>query len=320
MIDLNEKSSLAELQNLPFWNPDEKLLNSESAGESNMNLVLRIKTNQRNLILKQSKSYVRKYPQIPAPIERIAVEFTFFKVLEKDSILGDQVPKVLHFDSEEHILLTADLGKSSDFSRIYSGEKALQVNEIKELTTFLNRLHDLKVNDFPHNLEMRKLNHEHLFRFPFLEENGFDLDQVQEGLQELSLIYKRDQALKSNLEKLGDRYLSLGNTLIHGDFYPGSWLDTSAGIKIIDPEFGFLGDREFDLGIFLAHLDLGQQTDDLKQTVLDTYSHSFDPQLVNHYRGMEILRRLIGIAQLPVNLTLAQKAELMKSAKTLILS
>jgi 5-methylthioribose kinase len=320
MTDLNEKVGIEQLQNLPYWNVGEIVISSEPAGESNMNLVLRIKTNQRNLILKQSKPFVRKYPQIPAPIERIAVEQEFFKQLEKDIELSDQVPKILHFDGEEHILITTDLGISSDFTRIYSGEKALQVDEIKQLTAFLNRLHGLKVEGFPENMEMRKLNHEHIFRFPFLEENGFDLDQIQAGLQEISLKYKKDQALKSKLEFLGNRYLSPGKTLIHGDFYPGSWLDTSSGIKIIDPEFGFLGDREFDLGVFLAHLDMGQQAEALKKSVLATYSHPFDQLLVNRYRGVEILRRLIGIAQLPVNLTLAQKVDLMKNAKTLILN
>jgi len=320
MTELNEKSTTKELQKLSFWNPEEKLLSSEPAGDSNLNLVLRIKTTQRNLILKQSKPYVRKYPQIPAPIERIAVEHAFFKLLEKDTVLGDQSPKVLHFDSENHILITADFGKSSDFTRIYSGEKALHLDQIKELTSFLNRLHDLNANDFPENLEMRKLNHEHIFRFPFLEENGFDLDQVQTGLQEISLKYKRDQALKSRLEILGNRYLSPGSTLIHGDYYPGSWLDTSSGIKIIDPEFGFLGDIEFDLGVFLAHLDMGQQTEELKTAVLASYSHPFDPLLVNQYRGVEILRRLIGIAQLPVNLTLERKKEVLEQGKSYIMT
>lgn len=320
MTELTEKSTPEELQKLSFWNPEEKLLSSEPAGESNMNLVLRIKSNQRNLILKQSKPYVRKYPQIPAPIERIEVEHAFFKFLEIDPLLCDQAPKVLYFDKEEHILITADLGKSSDFSGIYSGEKALQVDQINELTTFLNRLHDLKVDEFPTNLEMRKLNHEHIFKFPFQEKNGFDLDSIQEGLQEISLIYKSDQKLKIKLETLGNRYLSSGKTLIHGDFYPGSWLDTPSGIKIIDPEFGFLGDREFDLGICLAHLDLGQQSEELIAAFLTSYSHSYDAELVNNYRGAEILRRLIGIAQLPLNLSLSRKRKLLELGKNLVLA
>lgn len=320
MTNLNENSGLAILQELPFWSPGEKLLSYEPAGESNMNLVLRIKTNQRNLILKQSKPYVNKYPHIPAPIERIGVEYEFLKLMAKDEILSNQAPKVIHFDAEEHLLITGDLGKSSDFSSIYSGKRNLEKADILELTAFLTRLHTFEADGFPENLAMRRLNHEHIFRFPFLEENGFDLDSVQPGLQEISLIFKKDESLKTEIEKLGNRYLSQGKSLLHGDYYPGSWLDTNSGIKVIDPEFGFMGDLEFDLGVFLAHLDLGRQEEKLKKLVLDHYSNPFDRHLVNQYRGVEILRRLIGIAQLPVSLSLSDKLQLMKSGKNLILN
>ena len=320
MTDLNENSGVAELQKLSFWNPREKLISAEPAGESNMNLVLRIKTNQRNLILKQSKPYVRKYPQIPAPIERIEVEYQFLKHISSDEVLVNQAPKILHFDLQEHILITEDLGKSADFSQIYSGNGTLEKDDILQLTCFLNRLHDFQAEGFPDNMAMRKLNHEHIFHFPFLKENGFDLDQIQAGLQEISLVYKKDKNLKTEIEKLGNRYLSQGNSLIHGDYYPGSWLDTESGVKIIDPEFGFLGDREFDLGVFLAHLDLGRQPEKLKNLVLESYTNSIDQKLVNQYRGIEILRRLIGIAQLPISLSLQEKNEVLESGKNFILN
>ncbi|WP_111669962.1 phosphotransferase [Algoriphagus litoralis] len=320
MTELNENSGIAELQKLPFWNPEEILLSVEPAGESNMNLVLRIKTNTRNLILKQSKPYVRKYPQIPAPIERIEVEHQFLQLISSDEVLANQAPTVIHFEQKEHMLITGDLGKSADFSRIYSGNASLEAAHIRELTKFLNRLHKLNAGGFPDNMAMRRLNHEHIFHFPFLLDNGFDLDQVQAGLQEISLVYKKDEILKSEIEKLGIRYLSRGSSLLHGDYYPGSWLDTPSGVKVIDPEFGFLGDPEFDLGVFLAHLDLGRQEEKLKALVLENYTNPVDKKLVNQYRGVEILRRLIGIAQLPVHFSLEGKSELMESAKNFILN
>ena len=320
MTDLNENTGLPELQKLDFWNPGEKLLSTEPAGEGNMNLVLRIETDKRSLILKQSKRYVRKYPQIVAPIERIEVEYAFLKLIGEDEFLKKRAPKILLFEAKNHILIMEDLGKSLDFSSIYSGEKSITIAEILELVAFLNRLHSLSVVDFPDNLSMRKLNHEHIFSFPFLEENEFNLDQIQVGLQDLSLSIKRDSMLKEKLTALGNRYLSRGGVLIHGDFYPGSWLDTQSGIKVIDPEFGFLGDREFDLGVFLAHLDLGKQSEVSKEAVISNYNQPIDQQLVNQYRGVEILRRLIGIAQLPVKFSLSQKSDLLNKAKALILN
>jgi 5-methylthioribose kinase len=320
MIDLSNQPTLQELQNLPCWKKGEQVIHSESAGESNMNLVLRIHTSQRTVILKQSKPYVRKYPQIPAPIGRIEVEATFLSHLSKDEELAKLTPTILHFDSENHLFLSSDLGKGSDFSGIYSGTQVLKSEDLFQLVTFLNRLHEITPAKFPENRDMRLLNHEHLFRFPFLEENGFNLDQVQEGLQEVSWQYKTDSKLKSELEKLGERYLSTGNTLIHGDFYPGSWLKVSDGIKVIDPEFGFVGDREFDLGVFMAHLDLSNPDEELIKMISEYYRHPFDHHLADQYRGMEILRRLIGIAQLPLQLSLEQKSKLLEKAKNLILN
>ncbi len=167
---------------------------------------------------------------------------------------------------------------------------------------------------------MRDLNHEHIFNFPFLEENGFDLDSIQPGLQEASIPYKTDSNLKQNIQVLGNRYLAEGKVLMHGDFYPGSWLQVATGIKIIDPEFGGLGDAEFDLGVFLAHLDLSQQEEDLSRQVQNNYTRQVDWSLVQQYRGVEILRRLIGIAQLPLSLSLDAKKTLLARARTYLIS
>jgi 5-methylthioribose kinase len=182
------------------------------------------------------------------------------------------------------------------------------------------QLHQVQVSDFPDTAGMRTLNHEHIFEFPFLEENGFDLDQIQPGLQEASLPYKRDAVLKAKIHSLGQRYLKTGKTLIHGDFYPGSWLEVASGIKIIDPEFGGLCDAEFDLGVLLAHLDLTQQDSRLAHLVQTTYTLAVDWDLVKQYRGVELLRRLIGIAQLPVTLSLDEKKSLLDQARTYLLS
>lgn len=320
MIDLNEHSSLEALHSLPLWKENEKLLSAESAGESNMNVVLRIKTNLRSVILKQSKSYVRKFPQIPAPIDRIEIEHTFYQLLQGDETLKKYSPSVILYYPEEHILLTEDLGNGTDFGMLYQGKTELASDDLTSISQYLNALHQLEVTQFPDNSAMKNLNHEHIFHFPFLEENGFDLDAVQVGLQELSMTYKTDTTLKQAIHKLGERYLADGNTLLHGDFYPGSWLKTEDGLKVIDPEFGFMGDREFDLGVFFAHLDLAQQDESLTHDFLQLYQHEISKNLLNAYHGVEILRRLIGIAQVPVTLDLSQKKTLLEKARTLILS
>lgn len=320
MIDIQQNSPIELLQKLNFWKSGEQITHSEVPGESNMNLVLRIKTNLGSYILKQSKSYVRKYPQISAPISRIEVEYRFLTLLSTNPYLASHSPKVLHYDSKAHLMLLEDLGEGSDFLPLYGGIRQIQPNELIHLVEYLMQLHQVQVTEFPDTDGMRTLNHEHIFEFPFLEENGFDLNQIQPGLQEASLPYKRDAVLKAKIHSLGQRYLKTGKTLMHGDFYPGSWLEVASGIKIIDPEFGGLGDAEFDLGVFLAHLDLTKQDPKVAQLVQTTYNLPLDGDLVQQYRGVELLRRLIGIAQLPVTLSLDEKKSLLACARTYLMS
>jgi 5-methylthioribose kinase len=57
-----------------------------------------------------------------------------------------------------------------------------------------------------------------IFWIPFKEENGFNLDDIQDGLQELALPYKKRCRIKT-LSRLGSLYLSKGKYLLHGDYY-----------------------------------------------------------------------------------------------------
>jgi len=320
MIDIQQNSPIELFQSLVFWKPGEKISHISIPGESNMNLVLRIQTNLSSYILKQAKPYVRKYPHILAPISRIQIEYEFLKQLEQNSFLASLSPKVLQYDDQNHLMLLEDLGEGCDYLTLYKENRILKPLEINKLVDYLVHLHQLQVPTFPPTNAMRSLNHEHIFNFPFLEENGFNLDSVQSGLQEASIPYKADALLKEHIQALGKRYLAKGGVLMHGDFYPGSWLQVPSGIKIIDPEFGGLGDAEFDLGVFLAHLDLSEQAKELSTLVQKQYTLPVDWSLVQQYRGVEILRRLIGIAQLPVSLSLEAKKMLLTRARTYLLS
>ena len=133
--------------------------------------------------------------------------------------------------------------------------------------------------------------------------------------------YKTDERLKRKIKELGEVYLASGAVLLHGDYYPGSWLKVSSGFKVIDPEFAFFGPAEYDLGVMLAHLRLAQQPEEDIGRVLDMYGgRAIDEKLVSRFEGMEILRRLIGLAQLPLELSLDEKGELINVAANKILN
>lgn len=300
---------------------DEQFEDISIAGAGNMNLVVRFETTSRSLILKQSQPFVNKYPHIPAPQERIFVEHYYYQTIQSDHTLLQSSPLIIGFLPNWHLLVMNDLGPSADFTSIYQGNKGPTEYELEFLVAYLLRLHQLKVKKYPDNAGMKKLNHEHIFVFPFLEENGFDLNLVQDGLQDLAMRFKTDGKLKYAIDQVGERYLSSGRSLLHGDFYPGSWLRTSDGIKVIDPEFSFLGDPEFDLGVAIAHLMMAKASPQaiFQLKALYVAENKLDLDLLDQYTGVEILRRLIGLAQLPLPLTLPEKQELADYSRNLIL-
>ena len=248
----------------------EKVLSTEKPGEGNMNVVLRIKTNERSLILKQSRLYVEKYPQIKAPIERIGVEHQFYKSVQ-DKKLVDYLPKIIYYNESEHILILQDLGTCNDMCTIYKSRK-IDIKLLLKLIRVLSVVHGKNTSkDFPKNKGLRLLNHQHIFVLPFMTNNGFQLADIQEGLQELSSPYKKDVALKKVVFEIGQKYLQDGTVLLHGDYYPGSWITEGDNIYVIDPEFSFVGFAEFDLGVMVAHLTMATMEDHFIDVILQHY-------------------------------------------------
>ena len=297
----------------------ERILSVEKPGEGNMNVVLRIQTDQRTFVLKQSRPYVQKYREIAAPLDRIEVEHRFYQIVQ-DENLEKHFPKILGYDPNEFILLLEDLGQCEDMVSCYN-KRTIAPKVLNQLLHTLNKIHQKKPpSDFPENLAMRQLNHQHIFVLPFLEENGFELDKVQPGLETLAAPYKKDLALKKTVGNLGEKYLSKGNTLLHGDYYPGSWMSKEAVIYIIDPEFSFVGFAEFDLGVMVAHLIMITMDCSYLEHIYNGYQGKADKKLTAQIAGVEIMRRLIGLAQLPMQRSLDEKQLLLQSAKQMILS
>ena len=253
---------------------------AEVAGEGNMNRTLRIVTDADSIVLKQSVPFVAKYPDIPAPIDRDRVEASFYQALEGLPI-ATKMPRFLGHAPEHHLLAFEDLGPASDCTDAYSGTPIK--SDIPQLLSWLSDLHQVQVESkLFTNRDMRTLNHAHIFEIPF-EDN-------------------RSSRVAKRAKDLGDVYLSDGAALLHGDYYPGSWLRTTQGIRVIDPEFAFAGAAEFDLGVFAAHLAFAGRDDAAIRNALSHYQSAqpFDLRLALGFAGIEVLRRLWGVAKLPL--------------------
>lgn len=326
---LSPDSAAAEvfLKQLGWLHSEESVLSVQPAGEGNMNCVMRVHTSQRSFILKQSRPWVEKYPSITAPWDRALIEADFYQQVGQQPEVSRYLPKLLAVDTQERLLVLQDLGAAQDFTFLYSQNAHLEEALLGSLCDFLIALHssfrspDLAARFA--NRDMRALNHEHIFQLPLQENNGLNLDAITPGLAALAHNLSANQSYSSTVHSLGEIYLSgPGACLIHGDFFPGSWLSAEHRTYIIDPEFCFYGPPEWDLGVMAGHLYLSGHSQKAVETLLSAYSKgaTMDDALARQFAGVEIMRRLIGVAQLPLVADLNQKEELLNLSRDLVLA
>ncbi len=303
-LDANDPRAMSlYLREAGWLGTHEDLLNVEPAGEGNMNYTLRIRTSTRSFILKQSRPWVEKYPDITAPRDRALIEARFYRLAGTVPVLAARMPKLLGTDDTARLLCLEDLGPARDFTSLYAGAR-LTTAELASLIEWLSVLHASfrYYNDKPSlaNREMRALNHMHIFVLPLASEPSSE--------------FKRE------VTRLGEEYLKQGDCLLHGDFFPGSWLQSLEGIRVIDPEFCFFGPPEFDLGVMLAHLTFaGYDMPELSR-LLSIYGAGIQERMVIQFAGVEIMRRLIGVARLPLTLDAQATARLLARSREMVLA
>ena len=293
------------------------------AGDGNMNLALRVTPAVGEaFIVKQGRPWVEKYKQIPAPIERTLVEAAFYEAVQTNPRLGSRMPRVLDLDRPNHVLVLEDVGSAGDFTSMYA-DGVIPVSVVGALLEWLEQLDAISIpaarREVFANRAMRALNHKHMFDLPLRKGNGLDLDAITPGLGDAARDLIADRGYGAVVAGLGQRYLSDGTSLVHGDYFPGSWLKSADGVRIIDPEFCFLGDREFDCGVLAAHLTIaGASTATLETIAASAEARRLDLERVAGYAGVEIMRRLIGVAQLPIHYDIQRKQALLERSRRLV--
>ena len=320
----------------------ERVQAAARAGEGNMNCVVRVRTTAGNtFILKQSRPWVEKYPTLAAPRDRVLAEASFYGLVARVPAVAARMPRLLWVDADARLLALEDLGPARDFFPLYhraDGDATLDGATLDSLADYLTALHAIPPSggggeDRPpaaNNRAMRALNHAHIFDLPLRPDPGPGLDAHTPGLAAAATTLRSDTAYAATVHALGQRYLGDdGDTLVHGDFFPGSWLRTAEGmVRVIDPEFSFRGDAAFDVGTTLAHLSLAGQPPALAERFLVRYRPPKgggggaavpDEETAWRFAGVEIMRRLLGVAQLPLPPDLVRKRRLLDLSRRLVL-
>jgi len=308
-LDLKRPHTLRRLLAAQGWlEPGESVVGCERAGEGNMNLTVRVRTDRRELVLKQSRPWVEKYDDIAAPWDRILSELRFYERAGRLPTVATRLPRVIAASPASRTLLLEYVPGARDLAGAYAdGAAAPGEAELRELGTWLGALHaGTRGRPEPAlpNRDMRELNRQHVFAIPLSSDAPVDLEALEPGLSEAVAKLAADAAYRARVSELEARYLADGPCLLHGDFFPGSWLRSDVGLRIIDPEFAFDGDPEWDLGVAIAHLALarrpGSDAGLLRSSHAEGAGEPADPRRLAGFAGVEVMRRLAGVAQLPI--------------------
>jgi 5-methylthioribose kinase len=232
-------------------------------GDGNLNLVFLVDGPAGGVCVKQSLPYVRAAGESwRLPLERTYFEKSYFE-LAGPHVKG-LAPEVYHYDPTLFALVMEKLSPHIIMRRgLISGRRypkaAKDLAEYiaqacfftSDLAIPLDRKFDA-VADFARNQALMRITAELVFADPYrmMERNRWTSPE----LDELAAKVRADGPLKAAAARLGHKFLSSSEALIHGDLHTGSVMVTESDTRVIDPEFAMYGPIGFDLGAFLANI------------------------------------------------------------------
>ena len=232
-------------------------------GDGNLNLVFIVEGPDGSVCVKQALPYVRaagpSWPMTPA---RAFFENAYFRAVEPH--VGALIPKVFHYVPElfcmvmerlsPHVILRHGLIEGRRYERAaadvgdYVARACFFTSDFAQ--PFEKRLPGVAL--FAGNEALVRITVDLVFTDPYVTSarNRHTTPQLDAAVGQL----RRDGSLKAAAARLGRKFLTETQALIHGDLHSGSIMVTATETRVIDPEFAFYGPIGFDLGAFLANL------------------------------------------------------------------
>jgi 5-methylthioribose kinase len=201
------------------------------------NIVLRVDTPERALVVKQS------LPQLRTRDAWFSDRARVYRELEVMSLLGpllppQAVPEVLFQDRENFVFGMAHAPEPFVVWKEQLLSKCVSTDLFHQAGTLLGRIHQATAG----RAELRDRLGDHTV-FVQLRVDPF-YDRVRQRRPEVA----------DAIRPLIDRLLTVKDAVCHGDFTPKNLLVHEAGFTLVDYETAHYGDPTMDLGLFLAHL------------------------------------------------------------------
>jgi 5-methylthioribose kinase len=232
-------------------------------GDGNLNVVFLVNGASGGVCVKQSLPYVRAAGESwPMPLERAWFEQSYYRSVGPH--VQGLAPEVYHYDPTLFAIVMEQLSPHIIMRRgLIAGKRypkaaAAVADYIARASFFTSDLAiplDAKfdgVAAFAKNQALMRITAELVFADPYrvAERNRWTSPE----LDDLAAKVRSDGELKAAAARMGHKFLSSSEALIHGDLHTGSVMVTEDDTRVIDPEFTMYGAIGFDLGAFLANL------------------------------------------------------------------
>ncbi len=247
------------------FRPDDELA-ADEVGDGNLNLVFKVWAKadpDRTVVIKQALPYLRLVGgDWPLPVDRARIEAEALKV-EYD-LVPQHTPKVYFYDPEmylfamqnlnRHIIMRKGLNEGIKYP-LFAEHIGLFLAKTLGMTSDLVLDYRTKKEMVARfiNPELCKITEDLIFTEPYrpTERNMFHAE-----LEPQVLALQADEALRVEVAKMKEKFMTQAQALIHGDLHTGSIMVNQTETYVIDPEFAFYGPMGFDIGAVIGNLFL----------------------------------------------------------------
>jgi len=243
-------------------------------GDGNLNLVFIVTSaldSSRTVVLKQALPYVRLVGDSwPLPPDRARIEAQALEIEYR--LCPEHTVKTFFYDPEmyltamvnlnKHIIMRKGLSEGIKYPK-FGQHIGLFLGRTLANTTDLvldYRTKKIEVARFI-NPELCKITEDLIFTEPYrpTERNLFHKE-----LEPQVLALQADEALRVEVAKMKEKFMTQAQALIHGDLHTGSIMINQEETVVIDPEFAFFGPIGFDVGAVIGNLLLSYASHEVR--------------------------------------------------------
>jgi aminoglycoside phosphotransferase (APT) family kinase protein len=235
MLELTAANAAAYLRRKGWIGPGP--VEVEALGGGVSNAVLRVRTPQRDFVLKQSRPRLRTRDAWFSDLDRVYREQEVMRFLHP-LLPPLTVPEILFSDRDDYVfaMSSAPDGARSWKAMLLAGAIDLGIGE--RAGAVLGRMHDATARD-PSLIET------------FRDRTVFVQLRVDPYYRR---VRERWPEVARAVAPLIEALLSSRQALCHGDYSPKNILVHEPGFTLVDYETAHQGDPAMDLGFFLSHL------------------------------------------------------------------